>query len=200
MSGHSCAVMVAGSQAKPRFWLRRRPGANSKTGAAQAAVDPECRVGYLIMGNTKLHKAGFVNEYVILHDVDGAARVHITPSELLLTEMSGFLPGGGSAAGELRFADWLGNVSHVTLTSTVTRIPLRTIMEVTETGGYGDLGFDTAVTGPVKVEWVGQPVNVGETVTVDGQLVLSADRGGAQGSAEQCSREWGCGCALRGQT
>jgi translocation and assembly module TamB len=172
MSGHSCAVMVAGSQAKPRFWLRRRPGANSKTGAAQAAVDPECRVGYLIMGNTKLHKAGFVNEYVILHDVDGAARVHITPSELLLTEMSGFLPGGGSAAGELRFADWLGNVSHVTLTSTVTRIPLRTIMEVTETGGYGDLGFDTAVTGPVKVEWVGQPVNVGETVTVDGQLVF----------------------------
>ena len=60
----------------------------------------------------------------------------------------------------------------MTLTSTVTRIPLRTIMEVTETGGYGDLGFDTAVTGPVKVEWVGQPVNVGETVTVDGQLVF----------------------------
>jgi translocation and assembly module TamB len=123
------------------------------------------------VGNAKLHKAGFVNEYVILHDVDGAARVHITPSELLLTEMSGFLPGGGSAAGELRFADWLGGAARATLTSTVTRIPLRTIMEVTETGGYSDLGFDTAVTGPVKVEWVGQPVNVGDTVIVDGQLV-----------------------------
>ena len=172
VSGHSCAVTPVGPQAKPRFWLGRRAGNSGKTGAAQAAVDPECRVGYLIVGNAKLHKAGFVNEYVILHDVDGGARVHITPSELLLTEMSGFLPGGGSAAGELRFADWLGNVSHVTLTSTVTRIPLRTIMEVTETGGYGDLGFDTAVTGPVKVEWVGQPVNVGETVTVDGQLVF----------------------------
>jgi translocation and assembly module TamB len=173
VSGHSCAVLATGSQAKPRFWLRRRAGANAKAGAArQAAVDPECREGYLITVGAKLHKAGFVNEYVILHDVDGSAKVRITPSELLLTEMSGFLPGGGSAAGELRFADWLGDASHVTLTSTVTRIPLRTIMEVTETGGYGDLGFDTAVTGPVLVEWVGQPVNVGETVTVDGQLVF----------------------------
>jgi translocation and assembly module TamB len=173
VSGHSCAAMAAGTQAKPRFWLRRRAGANAKAGAAtQVAVDPECRSGYLLVGNAKLHKAGFVNEYVILHDVDGAARVHITPSELLLTEMSGFLPGGGSAAGELRFADWLGGAARATLTSTVTRIPLRTIMEVTETGGYGDLGFDTAVTGPVLVEWVGQPVNVGETVIVDGQLIF----------------------------
>jgi translocation and assembly module TamB len=171
MSGHSCAVTPVHSQVKPRFWLGRRAGNSGKTGAAQAAVDPECRAGYLIVGNTKLHKAGFVNEYVILHDVDGAARLHITPSELLLTEMSGFLPGGGSAAGELRFADWLGGAARATLTSTVTRIPLRTIMEVTETGGYSDLGFDTAVTGPVKVEWVGQPVNVGDTVIVDGQLV-----------------------------
>jgi translocation and assembly module TamB len=176
MSGHSCAVRPVGTQAKPRSWLGRRAGNSGKTGAAtgvaQVAVDPECKAGYLIVGNAKLHKAGFVNEYVILHDVDGAARVHITPSELLLTEMSGFLPGGGSAAGELRFADWLGGAARATLTSTVTQIPLRTIMEVTETGGYGDLGFDTAVTGPVKVEWGGQTINVGETVIVDGQLVL----------------------------
>jgi translocation and assembly module TamB len=96
--------------------------------------------------------------------------VRITPSELLLTEMNGILPGGGSAAGELRFADWLGDASRATLTSTVTQIPLRTIMEVTETGGYGDLGFDTAVTGPVLVQWVQQPVHVAETVIVDGQL------------------------------
>ena len=172
MSGHSCAVMAAGPQAKPRSWLGRRGGTSGKTGATQVAVDPECRSGYLLVGDAKLHKAGFVNEYVILHDVDGSSKVRITPSELLLTEMSGFLPGGGSAAGELRFADWLGDATRATLTSTVTRIPLRTIMEVTETGGYGDLGFDTAVTGPVLVEWVGQPVNVGETVIVDGQLVF----------------------------
>jgi translocation and assembly module TamB len=171
LSGHSCVAMAARTQVKPRSWLGKRTGANTKTGAvAQAAVDPECKSGYLLVGNAKLHKAGFRNEYVILHDVDGTARVHITPSELLLTEMNGFLPGGGNATGELRMADWLGDAAHATLTSTVTRIPLRTIMEVTETGGYGDLGFDTAVTGPVKVEWVQRPVNVAETMTVDGQI------------------------------
>ncbi len=36
VSGHSCAVMAAGTQAKPRFWLRRRAGANAKAGAAAA--------------------------------------------------------------------------------------------------------------------------------------------------------------------
>jgi translocation and assembly module TamB len=171
LSGHSCAASPAGTQAKPRSWLARRAGANVKPGVVtQTAVDPECKAGYLIAGGAKLHKAGFTNEYVILHDVDGGARVHITPSDLLLTEMNGVLPGGGSAAGELRFADWQGDAARATLTSTVTQIPLRTIMEVTETGGYGDLGFDTAVTGPVLVEWVQRPVNVAETVTVDGQL------------------------------
>ncbi|MGP8259103.1 MAG: translocation/assembly module TamB domain-containing protein [Acidobacteriaceae bacterium] len=174
LSGHSCAAAAAGTQTvKRRFWMGRQAGAKAKAGVeTQVAVDPECKENYLVVGSAKLHKVGFVNEYVILHDVDGAARLHITPSELLLTEMEGFLPGGGSAAGELRFADWLGAAPRATLTSTVTRIPLRTIMEVTETGGYGDLGFDTAVTGPVLVEWVGQPVNVGETVIVDGQLAF----------------------------
>jgi len=174
LSGHSCAVTAAGTQAvKRRFWMERQAGAKAKAGVeTQGAVDPECKESYLVVGSAKLHKAGFVNEYVILHDVDGAVRIHITPSELLLTEMEGFLPGGGSAAGELRFADWLGAAPRATLTSTVTRIPLRTIMEVTETGGYGDLGFDTAVTGPVKVEWVALPVHPGDTVTVDGQLAF----------------------------
>ena len=199
LSGHSCAAMAAGTQAKPRFWLRRRAGANAEAGAGQAAVDPECKAGYLLVGNAKLHKAGFVNEYVILHDVDGGARVHITPSELLLTELEGFLPGGGSASGELRFADWLGAAGHADLDATVTQIPLRTIMEVTETGGYGDLGFDTAVTGPVMVEWVQRPVNVAETVSVDGDSQVPTDRSGAQGSAEQYSRDGRGGRALRGQ-
>ena len=173
LSGHSCAVSPVATQAqtaKPRFWQRKLQ-VGSKP-AARSVVDTECKAGYLLTGAAKLHKAGFVNEYVILHDVDGSARVRITPSELLLTEMNGFLPGGGSAAGELRFEDWLGGAARAHLTSTVTRLPLRTIMEVTETGGYGDLGFDTAVTGPVKVEWGGQPTHVGDTVTVDGQLVF----------------------------
>jgi translocation and assembly module TamB len=173
--GHSCVVApVAKQAAKTRFWQRKRTGANAKSSAPmQPAVDPECRSGYLLMGSAKLHKAGYVNEYVILHDIDGSSKIHITPSELLLSDMNGFLQGGGSAAGNLRFADWLGGSAHAYLNANVTRIPLRTIMETTETGGYGDLGFDTAVTGPVKVEWGGgNPDDVAATVIVDGQLQL----------------------------
>ena len=115
--------------------------------------------------------------------------------ELLLTALSGYLPGGGSADGELRITNWLGEApssapaksptvvgavttanktaialgavptakaslpqvyAHAYLITTVNAIPLRTIMQATETArNYGDLGFDTAVTGPVTVQWGG---------------------------------------------
>ena len=155
--------------------------------------------GYLLAGTAKIHKASYRNEYVRLHDVDGGATLHVTPTELLLTALTGYLPGGGSAAGELRIANWLGEVppqdvavsssstkaavttanttaktigakapipessvkvppvqvAHAYLTAVITKIPLRTIMDVTAPENYGDLGFDTAVSGPVKVEWGG---------------------------------------------
>jgi translocation and assembly module TamB len=60
--------------------------------------------------------------------------------------------------------------AHAYLTATVNRIPLRTIMDVTARENYGDLGFDTAVSGPVKVEWGGPAKNVADTVEVDGDL------------------------------
>ncbi len=143
-----------------------------------------------------------------LHDVDGSAQLHITPSELLLTALTGYLPGGGSAAGELRISNWLGEVpedapakspttkaavttanktaetvgakapvtgavtlpavkpAHAYLTATTTRIPLRTIMDVTAPEDYGDLGFDTAVSGPVTVEWGGPAKFISDTVEV----------------------------------
>ena len=50
--------------------------------------------------------------------------------------------------------------AHAYLTATITRIPLRTIMDVTAPEHYGDLGFDTAVSGPVKVEWGGSAANL----------------------------------------
>ncbi len=66
--------------------------------------------GYLLVGTAKIHKASYRNEYVRLHDVDGGATLHVTPTELLLTALTGYLPGGGSAAGDLRIANWLGEV------------------------------------------------------------------------------------------
>jgi translocation and assembly module TamB len=208
LNGHSCVVSPAAAQKRPRFSLH--PETPAKPGASPVTRDPECKAGYLFLGSAKLHKAGYDIPNVRLHDVEGSAKLHITPSELLLTEMVGFLPGGGSAAGDLRIVNWLGEAPavaavsattaaavstanktaasmgskasahmptvpaasayHAYLVATVNAIPLRTIMETTETGGYGDLGFDTAVTGPVNVEWGEPDANVGDTVVVDGDI------------------------------
>jgi translocation and assembly module TamB len=211
LNGHSCSVSPVAAQTHPKFWQRKRPATPAKPGTTPLPPDPECKLGYLLVGSAKLHKAGFENEHVRLHDVDGGAQVHITPSELLLTALSGYLPGGGSAAGELRIVNWLGEVpevmakssttatavatanktaasmgskssarvpvvkvatvtAHAYLVATVNQIPLRTIMDVTETSGYTDLGFDTAITGPVKVEWGGSAADISDTVIVDGDI------------------------------
>ncbi len=186
LDGHSCAVAPIGAgtgAARLRSWLGSRFRRLAKPGVGQAPADRECGSGYLIVGSAKLHKAGYEIPNLRLRDVDGAAQMRITPSELLLTEMSGSLPEGGSATGTLRISDWLAPAptartsqsavtSHAHLDATVTRIPLRAIMEATETQGYGDLGFDTAVTGPLVAEWGGPVVNVADTVTVDGRLQL----------------------------
>jgi len=214
--GHSCSVSPVVAQKRPHFWQKKLPPTPAKPGTVPLPPDPECKAGYLVVGNTKLHGAGYENDSVRLHDLDGGADLHITPSELLLTAMSGYLPGGGNAMGELRIVNWLGAAppdaksattvaavttarktesevgakpisnkpiptvktpsegsgiaSHAYLVATVHSIPLRTIMVATELKQYGDLGFDTAVTGPVKVEWGGPEVIPGDSVIVDGDL------------------------------
>jgi translocation and assembly module TamB len=209
LNGHSCAVTPTVAQTHPRFWQRKTPATPAKPGTAPLPPDPECQEGYLLVGSAKIHKAAFENESVRLRDIDGGGQLHITPRELVLTALTGYLPGGGSAAGELRIVNWLGETApaapaktptvvgavttanktavavgakptatptvpqvaaHAYLVATVNEIPLRTIMEVTETKGYGDLGFDTEVTGPVKVEWGGPVADVSQTVEVDGDL------------------------------
>jgi len=210
LKGHSCAVTPAVAQKRPKFWQRR-----TKPDAKVLPPDPECVQGYLLSGTAKIHDASYRNEYVRLHDVDGGATLHITPAELLLTAMTGYLPGGGNAAGELRIVNWLGETpgnvpvvspttkaavatanttaksigakapvtgaaatpkvqpAYAYLTATLTKIPLRTIMDVTAPEHYGDLGFDTAVSGRVKVEWGGPAKYIADTVEVDGNLTCA---------------------------
>jgi translocation and assembly module TamB len=215
LHGHNCVVTPVEAQRKPRLWEKLHPKEHAKPGSKVLPPDPNCVAGYLLVGSAKIHKAAYRDEYVRLHDVDGSAQLHITPAELLLTALTGYLPGGGKAEGELRISNWLGEVpaevpatsptakaavttanktattigakppvtgtmklppvqpAHAFLTATVTAIPLRTIMDVTAPEDYGDLGFDTAVTGPVKVEWGGSTRDVSETVEVDGDLTMA---------------------------
>ena len=112
LRGHSCAVSPLTAQTRPHFWQKKLPPPPAKPGTVPLPPDPECKAGYLVVGSAKLHKAGFENQYIRLHDVDGGAQLHITPSELLLTAMSGYLPGGGNAMGELRIVNWLGETGR----------------------------------------------------------------------------------------
>ncbi len=218
LDGHSCTTSPAVAQKHSKFW-RTHPKTGDKSSTKTLAPDPDCVAGYLLVGKAKVHNAGYRNEYVRLHDVNGGGDLHITPTELLLTALTGYLPEGGSAEGRLRISNWLGEVpqnvaagsptvnaavatanatantaakavgakapvavkvaqpavqtAHAYLDAVITKIPLRTIMDVTASEHYGDLGFDTAVSGPVKVEWGGSTADVADTVEVDGDLKLT---------------------------
>jgi translocation and assembly module TamB len=214
--GHNCIVTPQAAQKHPRFWQQ-----HNKTplppNAKVLPPDPDCVVGYLLAGSMKMHKVGYRNENVRLHDIDGEAQLHITPTELLFTALTGYLPGGGNAKGQLKIENWLGEVpadsaassattvaaattanvgaksigtkapveslqslqpapvqnAHAYLTATVDHIPLRTIMDVTAPEHYGDLGFDTSITGPTTVEWGGPATDISDTVQVQADLIFA---------------------------
>ena len=52
------------------------------------------------------------------------------------------------------------------------KISLNTITEVTAKPQYRNLGFDTSINGPVKVEWGGPVVDIADSVLVDADLTL----------------------------
>jgi len=215
LKGHSCDISPAVAQKRPKFWERLHPRSGAKPSTKVLPPDPDCVAGYLLVGSAKIYKAAYRDEYVRLHDVDGSAQLHITPTDLLLTTITGYLPGGGSASGDLRITNWLGEVpkdapeaspttraavttanttaktvgakppvtgkavlptvqpAHAYLVAKMNRIPLRTIMDVTAPENYGDLGFDTAVSGPVKMEWGGSAKDIADTVVADGTLTFA---------------------------
>ncbi len=215
VKGHNCVTSPSVAQKHPRFWERSHPNEGGKP-PKPLPPDPDCVAGYLLVGTAKIFKASYRDENVRLHDIDGSGTLHVTPTELLLTALTGYLPGGGSASGDLRIANWLGEVpptdvaasssttraavattnkaaktigakaplsetvkvpqvqtAHAYLTATISKIPLRTIMDATAPEHYGDLGFDTAVSGPVKAEWGGPAKNIADTVEMDGELTFT---------------------------
>ena len=215
LRGHNCIVEPAVAQKRLPFWKRRHPKANAKPSTKVLPPNPDCKAGYLLVGEMKLHNAGYQDATVRVHDINGAAHLRITPTDLLFTALTGYLPGGGSAEGDLRITNWLGEVpasapanspttvaaaktanrtaamvnapapvvgsvaitpvqrAHAYLTATVKQIPLRTIMDIAAPKGYGDLGFDTSINGPIKVEWGGPAADIAASVLVDADIKLS---------------------------
>lgn len=225
--GHNC-VATQEAEAKPSNFWHRHKKVGTPPLAKVAPADAGCTAGYVLGGSMKMHKVGYRDEFIRLHDVDGGAQLHVTPTELKFTELSGYLPGGGGAKGELKIEDWLGEVpadsaassattvaaaktanvsagsigakapvkslqalqpapvrrSHAYLTATVDHIPLRTIMDIVATEHYGDLGFNTSITGPATVEWGGpsSSADISDTVQVQSHLTFAPTNLGRKGA------------------
>ena len=216
VGGHSCNVEPAVAQKQPQSFLRKLRNRREAAVVAPKTLppDPECQKGYLLAGDAKLHEAAYKDENVSLHNINGGAQVQITPTELLFTALTGYLPGGGSAKGELKIENWLGEVpantppasptvqaatttanktsaaivgearvgqptapavagAHAYLTVVVDKISLNTITAITAKPEYQNLGFDTSINGPVKVEWGGPVKDVADSVVVDADLTLA---------------------------
>ena len=231
VGGHSCDVAPAEAQKKPSFFQRELKRHAAKVPLHKTLPpDPACMAGYLMVGSAKLHNAAYKDPYVDLHDINGGAQLHITPTQLLLTALTGYLPGGGSATGQLKIDNWLGEVpastaaasptvqgatttanktataiaghevvapptatsslagrAHAYLTVTTDRIPLPTVLDIAATKGYRNLGFDTAFSGPMQVEWGGPVASIADSVLVDADLHLQPTGGHRKGSESPLS-------------
>lgn len=210
VQGRNCTVSPKAAQ-KHHFWQRHN---RQRVDQAMLPPSPECTAGYLLVGDIKLHQAAYRNPDVRVQGVNATAQLHVTPTQLLFTALTGTLPGGGRVDGELKIENWLGEVppsapaksattvaaaktannaakavnakapvqslklteqphAHAFMTVRVKGITLRTIMDITAPEHYGDLGLDTAIDGPVTVEWGGPATDISSTVQVGANLKLS---------------------------
>jgi translocation and assembly module TamB len=166
LTGQSCEVAAPKPQKQP-FWRRKN---NNSIALTVQPPEPGCTDGYSVSGPFTLRQAGYRDASVRFRDINGGGVLHITPAELAIPSVRLTLPGGGNVEGVFRIADWLKPVSHCSVTATVTRVPLRTIMDTTAVENYGDLGFDTSITGPANVSWDSSTADVGPSVKVDAKL------------------------------
>ena len=213
VNGRNCEVEPQVAQQHPHFWQGRNKN-HVPPPEKMLAPSPDCKSGYLLVGDVKLHNAGYSIPNVRVANVNAGAQLHVTPTELLFSALTGTLPGGGTIAGELKIENWLGEVppsapansattvaaattantaakgvgaappvqsvnitpvqrAHAYMTVTVKGITLRTIMDITEPAHYNDLGLDTQIGGPVKVEWGGPAKDIASSVQVDTDLHLT---------------------------
>jgi len=216
VQGRNCTVTPQVAQKNPHFW-QRHVHPHVPPQAKMLPPSPDCTAGYLLVGDIRLRKAAYRIPSVRVTGVDAFAQLHVTPTELLFTALTGTLPGGGRVEGQLKIENWLGEVppstpaksattvaaattanttaknfnakppvesvklpsaqpAHAYMTVTVKGITLRTIMDITAPEHYGDLGLDTAINGPVKVEWGGPATDMPSSVQVDANLKLAPTR------------------------
>ena len=212
LHGRNCVVTPQTAQKNPHFWQRHNKPP-SPVDQQMLSPDPDCKGGYLLLGDIKAIDAGFVTPDVHLHNVNAEAQLHVTPTQLLFSALTGRLPGGGTINGELKVDNWLGEVpstapstspttvaaaqtannaakgvgaappvqslnvtpvgrAHAFAKVTLKGITLRTLLDVAAPNKIGDLGLDTAISGPVTAEWGGPATDIASSVEVGADLTL----------------------------
>ncbi len=179
VKGHSCSaeeISLAQTTAKKPIGARQ---------GGRPSVDEMCGEAYAVDGHASLHGVAYRNPYVDLTGVELETRAHITPTFLILTEATGSVAGGGSVKGQLHIVNWANSSPpqvppltasagraavvkaaaatpspHAVLEAEVSGMPLRTIMQIVSPKEYQELGFDTAGTGKMHVEWGSTPASV----------------------------------------
>src|SRR5215469_3053925 len=109
VNGRNCIVTPQAAQKNPHFW-QRHTHPRVPPEAKMLPPSPDCTAGYLLVGDIRLHKAAYRIPAVRVTGVDATAQLHVTPTELLFTALTGTLPGGGRVEGELKIENWLGEV------------------------------------------------------------------------------------------
>ena len=73
--------------------------------------------------------------------------------------------------------------AHAYLRVTTNRIPLRTILDIAAPPNFGDLGFDTSISGPITAEWGGPAKDIADSVIADGDLKFAPTGARRRGAA-----------------
>jgi translocation and assembly module TamB len=159
---------------------------------------------FSIDGNAKVLGAAYRIPSVQVSGVNGSTNIHITQDEIALTALRARLPEGGSFEGELRIANWLGatpaaptrkeavaavakksqnlpapaigQVARGNIRGQVRDITLGSVMRAVAPARDQNLGFDTAASGPVSVQWTGSAADA--TVTANVRLAAGSGRDG----------------------
>ncbi len=147
IAGHSCYVAPAVAQKKPRFIDRLRSRHEAQTVAPKMLPpSPDCSAGYLLVGSVKTNRAAYVDQNVRVRDVNAAAQLKVTPTELLFTALTGRLETGGSATGELKIDNWLGEAPTTTEKTSATVKGATTTANKTSVAVTGTPSVSTAPT------------------------------------------------------
>ena len=132
---------------------------------------------YVVDGQAKILNAGYTMEYFWVDGLNVTTRLHITPDEILLSDLLARPRQGGVVNATVRFLHWTAadNAPRVAdrptmgIRARIDGVRLTTILDSVADPGYRRYGFDTTGKGTVNIDWTG----AADDLTVAAVLAMS---------------------------